>query len=93
MDSLLGVVQSPVFLGALAILGMTSLLRILSARDLHLKRAYSGECRRHNNTMPATPFQDSDGILVTENRRVQPDRRRSRLLAMQHQMKRDNVAG
>ncbi len=93
MESILGVVQSPVFLGLLLSLGMASLVMVLLSRDPSLKRAHSCDCRRQNVAVPEMPFQDSDGVLVTADRRVQPDRRRSRLLAMQHQMQRDNVPG
>lgn len=93
MGSVLEVVQSPAFLGALLLLPMVSLIRLLLLRVPGLKRAHSGERRRLNGRMPATPFHDSDGVLVTENRRFQPDRRRARLLAMQHKMKQDNGPG
>lgn len=93
MESVLGVVQSPLFLGALIFLGMASMIRILLARDPNLKRVHSGDRRRAKGKMPVTPFQDSDGVVVTENRRRQPDRRRTRLLAMQAEMSEDNAIG
>lgn len=93
MESVLGVVQSPLFLGALLFLGMASMIRILLARDPNLKRAHSGDRRRANGKMPASPFQDSDGVVVTENRRSQLDRRRTRLLAMQSKMSEDTAIG
>ena len=90
MESVLGVVQSPVFLGVLVLLGMASLIRILLVRDPNLKRAHSGD-RRGKGKMPDMPFHDSEGVLVAENRRAQIDRRRTRLLAMQHEMNQDRA--
>lgn len=81
MESVLGVVQSPVFLGIVIFLGMASLIRVLLARDPKLKRVYTDD-RRRGSKMPETPFHDSDGVLVTENRRSQADRRRAHLLAI-----------
>lgn len=92
MESVLGVIQSPVFLGILILLGLFSLFRLLLARDPGLKRTYIGE-RRGGHKMPETPFHDSEGVLVSENRRTQADRRHSRLLAMQHAMEEDKVVG
>ena len=93
MESVLGVVQSPLFLGILLFLGMASLIRVVLARDPHMKRMQSGDRRRAKGRMPATPFYDSDGVQVTGNRRTLPDRRRSRLSAMQVEMQQDNVPG
>ena len=92
MASILGIVQSPIFLGLLTLLGLLSLIRLLLARDPGLKRFYNGD-RRRVNKMPETPFHDSEGELVTENRRIQTDRRHTRLLAMQHEVKPDKAAG
>jgi len=92
MESVLGIVQSPVFLGMLVFLGMASLLRILLARDPNLKRAYKGD-RRRVSKMPAMPFEDSDGVLVTEDRRLKVDRRQHRILAMQGDIDEDGAAG
>lgn len=90
MESVLSVVHSPLFVGILIFLGMASLIRILLAREPGLKRTYRGDRRRANGKMPATPFLDSDGVEVTQDRRTLPDRRRARLLAMQDEMKQDN---
>lgn len=89
MESVLGLVQSPVFLGILVFLGLASLIRVLLARDPKLKRIYRGD-RRRGSKMPETPFHDSEGVLITENRRTQTDRRHTRMLAMQHEMKQDS---
>ncbi len=91
MESVLSVVQSPIFLGMLIFLGMASLIRVLLSRDPSMKRSYGGDRRRANGKMPQTPFYDSDGVQVTENRRVQPDRRRTRLLAMQNEITQNNI--
>lgn len=92
MESVLGIVQSPIFLGVVVFLGVVSLIRVLLARDPKLKRIYNGD-RRRGGSMPETPFHDSNGVLVSENRRNQLDRRHTRLLAMQRGMKDDSVVG
>jgi len=92
MESVLGVVQSPIFLGVLIFLGVASLIRVLVARDPKLKRVYRGD-RRRANKMPDLPFHDSDGVLVNENRRTQTERRHVHLLAMQHGMNEDSATG
>ena len=93
MDSVISVVQSPVFLGTLLFLGLASLIRILLSRDPSLKRSYRGDRRRARGKMPETPFLDSDGVEVTADRRQLPDRRRHRLLAMQEKLRRDEIPG
>ena len=93
MDSVVSVVQSPIFIGTLVFLGMVSLIRILLSRDPSLKRHYGADRRLHKGNMPEIPFYDSDGIKVTEDRRVLPDRRRHRLLAMQEGMREDKITG
>ncbi len=91
MDSVLNVIQSPIFLGTLLVLGAASLIRLIMNRDPSLRRSYRGDRRRHKGKMPATPFIDSDGIEVTQDRRQLPDRRRHQLLAMQEEMKEGNT--
>ena len=93
MESVLGIVQSPLFVSIVLLLGLLSLVRVLLVRDSDLKRAKSDDRRSAKAALPALPFHDSDGNLVTAERRVQVDRRRSRLLAMQDEMERDGVAG
>lgn len=92
MDLILDVVQSPLFLGALFFLGTASVLRLL-LRNPNLKRSPYGDRRRTTSKMPPTPFYDSEGVLVNENRRTRPDRRRPRLLALQEGMSSDRPTG
>lgn len=54
-------------------------------RDSSLKRNY-GTDRRQLSKMPNAPFYDSEGILVTENRRTCLDRRRARVLEHEHSL-------
>ena len=75
MDSVVSVIQSPVFLGILVLLGVTSLVRVIISRDPSLKRSYRGDRRNSKTKMPETPFTDSDGVEVTKDRRVLADRR------------------
>lgn len=81
MESLLGIIQSPVFLGFLAFFGVASLISSILARNPSLKRNYA-EDRRTRNAMEV-PFQDSEGQMISAERRKQLDRRRARILAMQ----------
>lgn len=92
MESVLGVVQSPIFLSILIFLGIVALIRVMAVRNSNLKRADSGD-RRRTNTVAAFPFQDCDGVLVTENRRVQLDRRHVHLMAMRQGMNGDGATG
>ncbi len=91
MESVLGVVQSPIFLSGLVLLCMASFISVLLARDPSLKRAHG--CDRRASKMPELPFHDGNGVLISENRRAQLDRRRARLLAMQHKMNKDGAMG
>lgn len=91
MESVLSVVQSPVFIGILIFLGMASIIRVMVSRDPSLKRNHGGDRRCTKGKMPQIPFYDSDGVQVTENRRMQVDRRRTRLLATQQEMGQDNI--
>ena len=93
MDSVLSVIQSPMFIGTVLFLGVASLVRILSNRDPSMKRAYSDDRRSANNIMPATPFCDSDGIEVIEDRRVLADRRQHGVYAVQEEVGQDGVLG
>lgn len=81
MESVMGIVESPFFIGIVLFLGIVALARVLLMRDPTLKRINVGD-RRREEAMPTIPFYDSEGILVTADRRTCPDRRRSRLLEM-----------
>lgn len=83
MDSLTGIVESPYFIGAVLFLGIIALARVLLSKDPALKRNHGGD-RRRQAAMPAVPFYDSEGIYVTEDRRITLDRRRSRVLEMEN---------
>ena len=89
----MGVVQSPLFIGLVLFLGIISLVRVLLMRNSDIKRGNGDDRRCRKRKMPELPFHDSEGVLVIEERRVQADRRRSRLLAMQDEMQSDSVAG
>lgn len=94
MESILGVVQSPLFLTMIVFLGAVSLGRVLLVRGSDLKRTTDGDRRRTSRKAVEFPLHDSEGELVTADRRVQADRRRSCLLAIQQEMKQqDSVAG
>ncbi|MDH5777703.1 MAG: hypothetical protein OEZ33_05800 [Gammaproteobacteria bacterium] len=83
MESVLGIIQSPFFIGVVLFLGIIALARLMLMRDPSLKRGY-GSDRRQLSKMPVVPFYDSEGILVTEDRRTCIDRRRARLLEREH---------
>lgn len=91
MESLMGIIQSPVFIGSVLFLGIVALARVLLVKDSSLKRSHGGD-RRQPGVMPAVPFYDSGGILVTQERRTCPDRRRSRLLEMENNLNRSRPA-
>ena len=82
MESVLGLIQSPIFIGGVLFLGIVALARMMLMREPGLKRSHGGDRRRVSN-MPEVPFYDSEGTLVTENRRTCLDRRRARLLEME----------
>lgn len=82
MESLVGIIQSPIFIGIVLFLGIVALARVLLVREPGLKRSHGGD-RRKPGVMPDVPFYDSEGILVIQERRTCPDRRRSRLLEME----------
>lgn len=92
MDSVLSVIQSPVFIGLLLFLGFASLIRVMVARDPGLKRNYDDR-RQSKNKKPEFPLIDSDGIEVTTERRVLVDRRRHRILAMEEELKGNGIPG
>lgn len=89
----MSVIQSPFFLGALVLFGMASLVRLVISRDPSLKRSYGDDRRDTRSRMPQLPFTDSDGVEVTADRRVLPDRRRHQLLAMQKEVRGNGVPG
>ena len=87
----MGVVQSPFFIGLVLFLGMISLARVLLVRGSDIKRGKSDDRRCAKSARAEFPLHDSDGVLVTKERRFQADRRRSCLLAMQDEMESDSV--
>ncbi|MDH5179326.1 MAG: hypothetical protein OEY07_06635 [Gammaproteobacteria bacterium] len=78
-------IQSPIFIGVVLFLGIVVLARAILVKDSGHQQGNKRD-RRAREKMPQTPFHDSDGVLVTEDRRRCPDRRRSRLLEMKHRI-------
>lgn len=87
----MGILQSPIFIGFILFLGIVVLARFLLLRDPALKRNHGGD-RRGKQVMPTVPFYDSEGILVTQDRRICPDRRRSRVLEMENSLNQSHTA-
>ena len=84
MESILGIVQSPVFLGLTVLLGLVALLRLILGRDPTLKRVYGHDRRKSREPMSSVPFYDSEGVLVADDRRKQGDRRLSQFSGLQY---------
>lgn len=76
MNSLADIFGSlPVILGIALFIGIVVLVRLLlSPNSLERRRSLCD--RRRGQAMPTLPFYDSDRVLVTEDRRVLPDRRK-----------------
>ena len=85
MESILGVVQSPVFVGLMVFFGLVALLRLVFMRDRTLRRVYGHDRRKSRKPMSSVPFYDCDGVLVAEDRRKLPDRRQPRLSGLKYQ--------
>jgi len=84
MESILGIVQSPVFMGVMLFFGAVALVRLIFMRDPALKRAYGHERRKSREPMSSVPFYDSDGVLVSEDRRKLTDRRRTNFSGLKY---------
>lgn len=65
----------PVVLGIALFIGIVVLVRLLLSPN-SLERRRSLRDRRRGQAMPDLPFYDCDRVLVTEDRRVNPDRRK-----------------
>jgi len=79
VDTILGIVQSPIFLGLLLVLGFMSVIRFIVARDPSLKRIYGDDRRCAKTRSFSFPLKDSAGVSITRERRMNLDRRRSPL--------------
>lgn len=76
MDTLTDIFGSlPVVLGIALFIGIVVLVRLLLSPN-SLERRRTMRDRRRGQMMPSLPFYDSDRVLVTEDRRVQDDRRK-----------------
>ena len=84
MESILGVVQSPVFVGVMMLFGIIALVRLVFMRDPSLRRVYGHDRRKSRKPMSSVPFYDCDGVLVSEDRRKVPDRRQTRLSGLKY---------
>lgn len=65
----------PVLLGVALFVGIVVLVRLLLSPN-SLERRRTMRDRRRGQAMPSLPFYDSQRVLVTEDRRVQTDRRK-----------------
>ena len=76
MNTLTGIFGSlPFLLGIALFVGIVVLVRLLLSPN-SLERRRSQRDRRRQQAMPSLPFYDSERVLVTEDRRIETDRRK-----------------
>jgi len=74
----------PVILGVSLFIGIVILVRLLLSPNSRERRR-SWRDRRRGQVMPSLPFYDSERVLVTEDRRRLPDRRKRAFMVVTEQ--------